>query len=61
MDFKKKNLQLPAGMGERDPKLSVWDNIANVFKSREPAKPEKPVTSDTNALAQVSKSFKSAK
>ena len=60
MDDDYKKPQLPVGMGERDPKLSVWDNIAKHFKSREPNKPQAKVESDTKALAEVSKSFKSA-
>jgi hypothetical protein len=60
-DFKKRNVELPAGMGERDPKLSVWENVSNYFKSRKTVEPKQNVTSDPNALAEVSKSFKSVK
>lgn len=60
-DFKRKPLQMPAGMGERDPKLSIWDNVTKYFKGKTPdPKPQAKAEANPNELQKVSKSFKSA-
>ena len=43
-----------------DPGLSVWDNISKHFKSRKSVEPQQNVESNPQAMAEVSKSFKSA-